>query len=582
MLVALLPHLRRLAAIMAALALGAVAAQPAAAPVRASKQLVVSANSHASEAGRAILRAGGGAVDAAIAVQLVLTLVEPQSSGIGGGAFMLVYAAPDDGDVGAITAYEGRETAPAAATPDMFIGTNGRPESFGNVGVGGLSVGVPGALRMLELAHREHGRLPWADLFAPAIALAEDGFEVSPRLFGLLNGFKRFARGDDFRAYFFDASGEPYPVGYRLKNPAYAAALKLLAAAGSAEPMHTGELAAAIAAEVRDNNVRPGRMTAEDLAAYSANASAPLCTPYRSWRVCGPQLPSSGGVTTQQVLGMLAHFELPDIRVEPVRAIHLFAEANRLAFADRNLYLADPKFVPAPVEGLLDAGYLRARAALIDPARAMPTISAGEPLPAAAWHYAQGSASERPSTSHFSIVDGFGDAVAMTTSVQGAFGSQLMVGGFILNNQLTDFDYVPTANGKPVANRVEGGKRPLSSMSPTMLLDERGRLRLIVGSPGGTRIIGFVAQSIVGVIDWKLDVQQAVSAPHFLAEEGPVELEEGTSIVVHEQALEALGHNVALNDMNSGLHAIAIEHSRRGRTLYGGVDPRREGAALGD
>jgi gamma-glutamyltranspeptidase/glutathione hydrolase len=575
------PWLRRFVpAALAALAIGTVAAQSAA-PVRARSQLVVSANPHASEAGRTILRAGGGAVDAAIAVQLVLTLVEPQSSGIGGGAFMLFYEAPGNRQTGGITAYEGRETAPASATPDMFLGANGRPESFGNVGVGGLAVGVPGALRMLELAHREHGRLPWADLFAPAIALAQSGFEVSPRLFGLLNGFKRFARGDDFRRYFYDAAGEPHPVGYRLRNPEYAAALEMLAA-GGAEPMHGGELAAAIAAEVRDNNVRPGRMTAQDLASYRANASPPLCTPYRSWRVCGPQLPSSGGVTTQQVLGILARFELPDIRTEPARAIHLFAEANRLAFADRNLYLADPQFVAAPVAGLLDPSYLRARAALIDPAKAMATIAPGDPLPAAAWRFAPSQPSERPSTSHFSIVDRFGDAVAMTTSVQGAFGSQLMVGGFILNNQLTDFDYVPTADGRPVANRVEGGKRPLSSMSPTMLLDERGRLRLLVGSPGGTRIIGFVAQTVLGVVDWGLDVQQAVSAPHFLAEEGPVELEEGTAVAAHEPALEALGHTVALNDMNSGLHAIVIEYSRRGRRLSGGVDPRREGAALGD
>ena len=565
---------------MAAFAATAATAQPSA-PVRASKQLVVSANSHASEAGRAILRAGGGAVDAAVAVQLVLTLVEPQSSGIGGGAFLLFYEERAAGRDGGITAYEGRETAPAAATFDMFLGANGRPEPFNTVGVGGLAVGVPGALRMLESAHREHGRLPWADLFTPAIELAENGFEVSPRLFGLLNGFKRFARGDDFRGYFYDATGEAHPVGYRLKNPEYAAALKLLAA-GGAEPMHTGELAAAIAAEVRDNNVRPGRMTQQDLASYEPHVSAPLCTPYRTWRVCGPQLPSSGGVTTQQVLGMLARFELPDIRTQPVQAIHLFAEANRLAFADRNAYLGDPQFVTAPVAALLDAGYLRARAALIDPQKAMATIAPGEPLPAAAWQFAPGTASERPSTSHFSIVDRFGDAVAMTTSVQGAFGSQLMVGGFILNNQLTDFDYLPTVGGRPVPNRVEGGKRPLSSMSPTMVLDDRGRLRLLVGSPGGTRIIGFVAQSIVGVVDWNLDVQQAVAAPHFLAEEGPVEIEEGTAIAAHEQALEALGHTVAVNDLNSGLHAIAIEHTRRGRVLFGGVDPRREGAALGD
>ena len=565
---------------LAALALSGVAAQTAA-PVRAETQLVVSANPHASEAGRRILRAGGSAVDAAIAVQLVLTLVEPQSSGIGGGAFMLVYDAPERGDAGAVTAYEGRETAPAAATPDMFL-ASGRPESFNNVGVGGLAVGVPGALRMLELAHREHGRLPWADVFAPAIELAENGFEVSPRLYGLLNGFKRFARGDDFRRYFYDAKGEPHPVGYLLKNPEYAAALKLLAGAGSAEPMHTGALAAAIAAKVRDNNVRPGRMTPQDLASYQAHASAPLCTPYREWRVCGPQLPSSGGVTTQQVLGLLAQVKLPDIATQPVQAIHLFAEANRLAFADRNLYLGDPQFVAAPVAQLLDPSYLRARASLIDPGKALGTVAPGDPVPATAWDYAPGTASERPSTSHFSIVDRYGGAVAMTTSVQGAFGSQLMVGGFILNNQLTDFEYVPVVGGKPVANRVEGGKRPLSSMSPTMLLDGRGRLRLLVGSPGGTRIIGFVAESIVGFADWGLDVQQAVAAPHFLAEEGPIEIEEGTALAAHEQALEALGHNVVVNDMNSGLHAIAIDYTRRGRVLSGGVDPRREGVALGD
>jgi gamma-glutamyltranspeptidase / glutathione hydrolase len=582
-----MPHARLLRlprclfAALAALALFGAAAQPAA-PARAEKQLVVSANPYASEAGLRILRAGGSAVDAAIAVQLVLTLVEPQSSGIGGGAFMLVYAAPENGGAGAITAYEGRETAPKAATPDMFLGPNGRPESFANVGAGGLAVGVPGALRMLELAHRDHGRLPWADLFAPAIELAENGFDVSPRLFGLLNGFKRFARAEDFRRYFYDGAGEPHPVGYRLKNPEYAATLRALAAAGGAEPMHTGALAAAIADRVRNNNVRAGRMTPQDLASYEAHVSAPLCSPYRAWRVCGPQLPSSGGITTQQVLGILAQLKLPDIQTQPVQAIHLFAEANRLAFADRNLYLGDPKFVSAPVAGLLDAGYLRERAALIDPGKAMATVEAGDPLPAAAWDYAPGAAAERPSTSHFSIVDRHGDAVAMTTSVQGAFGSQLMVGGFILNNQLTDFDYVPVAGGKPVANRVEGGKRPLSSMSPTMLLDERGRLRLLVGSPGGTRIIGFVAQSIVGIVDWKLDAQQAVAAPHFLAEEGPIEIEEGTALAAHVEALEALGHRVVQNDMNSGLHAIAIEYTRRGRVLLGGVDPRREGVAAGD
>ena len=578
---ALLARLGRVAmAAMAAVFASAATAQ-AVAPVRATNQLVVSANPHASEAGRQILRAGGGAVDAAIAVQLVLTLVEPQSSGIGGGAFMLVYAAPAAGERAPITAYEGRETAPAAATPDMFLNTTGHAESFGNVGVGGLAVGVPGVLRMLELAHRDHGRLPWRALFTPAIELAESGFEVSPRLYSLLNGFKRFARGEDFRRHFYDSSGEPHPVGYRLVNPEYAAALRLLAARGAA-PMYTGELAAAIAAEVRDNNVRAGRMTVEDLAKYTAHTSAPLCTAYRTWQVCGPQLPSSGGVTTQQILGMLGGFDLAALRNDPVPAVHLFAEASRLAFADRNLYLGDPQFVAAPVAQLLDQSYLRTRAGLIDPAKALPTVAAGAPLPLAAWEFAPSSPAERPSTSHFSIADKFGDAVAMTTSVQGAFGSQLMVGGFILNNQLTDFDYEPTVGGRPVANRIEGGKRPLSSMAPTMLLDGDQRLRLLVGSPGGTRIIGFVAQTIVGLVDWQLDVQQAVAAPHFLAEDGPIELEEDTPMAVHEAALEALGHTVALRDLNSGLHAIAIDYPNTGRVLTGGVDPRREGVALGD
>ncbi len=556
-----------------------VAAQPAA-PIRAKQELVVSANPYASDAGLRILREGGGAVDAAIAVQLVLTLVEPQSSGVGGGAFMLFYGAPGKRAPAAISAYEGRETAPAAATPDMFM-SNGRPEGFVAVGVGGLAVGVPGAMRMLELAHRDHGRLPWAKVFAPAIEIAEKGFEISPRLFQLLNGFKRFARGEDFRRYFYEEGGEPRPIGYVLKNPEYAAALRELAAKG-AEGLYTGDLAAAIAAKVQGNNVRAGRMTPEDLAKYRAHATQPLCTAYRSWRVCGPQLPSSGGVTTQQVLGMLGGFDLAKLRNEPAQAIHLFVEANRLAFADRTLYLGDPEFVPAPVTELLAPAYLRERAALIDTKKALPNVAAGVPRQGLAWEFAPGSPAERPSTSHFSIADKFGDAVAMTTSVQGAFGSQLMVGGFILNNQLTDFDYAPEVGGKPVANRIEGGKRPLSSMAPTMLLDAQGRLRLLVGSPGGTHIIGFVAQSVVGFVDWQQSAQQAVAAPHYLAEGGPVELEQDTDVVAQRAALEALGHTIAVRDLNSGLHAIAIDYTRRGRVLSPGIDPRREGAARGD
>jgi gamma-glutamyltranspeptidase / glutathione hydrolase len=573
-----------LAACAAVLAAGADA-QTTAPAVRADTQMVVTANGYATDAGLEILRAGGGAVDAAIAVQLVLTLVEPQSSGIGGGAFMLLYDAPAGSGKPQITAYEGRETAPAAATPDMFLNENGRAASFATVGVGGLGVGVPGVMRMLESAHRKHGRLPWAELFEPAIRLAEQGFEMSPRLHALLDGFKRFARGEQFRRHFFDAAGEPWPVGHRVKNPEYAATLRLLASDG-AEPMYSGALAVAIAKEVRENNVRPGRLTLEDLASYTAHESAPLCSPYREWRVCGPQLPSSGGVTTQQILGMLGGFELDELRDDPVTAIHLISEASRLAFADRNLYLADPQFVDAPVAALLGERYLASRAKAISYDSALPAVAAGVPSSAIAWRFAPSVPAERPSTSHFSIVDRTGDAVAMTTSVQGAFGSQLMVGGFILNNQLTDFEYQPEDDGKPVANRIEGGKRPLSSMAPTLVLDRRNRLRLLVGSPGGTRIIGFVAQTIVGVLDFGLDVQAAVAAPHFLAQEGPIELEDGTPLANRADALKALGHTVALRDLNSGLHAIAIDYSGNGqnakRALSSGVDPRREGVARGD
>jgi gamma-glutamyltranspeptidase/glutathione hydrolase len=569
-------------ALTAILSLVARCALSADAPVTASEQLVVTANPHASEAGISILRAGGSAVDAAIAIQLVLSLVEPQSSGIGGGAFMLVFDAPDGGATGAeIIAYEGRETAPAAATPDMFLDTSGNAAGYSSVAFGGLPVGVPGAMRMLELAHREHGRLPWADLFGPAIELAEQGFAVSPRLFFLLDGFKRFARAEKFRAHYYDESGEPRPTGYRLINEEYAATLRTLAAEGS-DAMYEGKLAEAIVAEVRGNSLRPGRMTLEDLRGYEAHVTAPLCSQYREWRVCGPQLPSSGGVTVQQILGILQTFDLAATRDDPVASIHLVAEASRLAFADRNLYLGDPSFVAAPVEGLLSRSYLSDRAELIARDRAMSSVTAGTPPPGIASLFAPSALPKVAGTSHFSIVDSHGDAVSMTTSVQSTFGSQLMVGGFLLNNELTDFSYTPQVDGRPVANRVEGGKRPLSSMTPSLILDADGRLQMVIGSPGGTRIIGFVAQTIVGVLDWGLNVQEAIAAPHFIAEDGPLELEEGTGLATHAAALRALGHRVAMRNLNSGLHGITIDYVDGGKRLAGGVDPRREGVAIGD
>jgi gamma-glutamyltranspeptidase / glutathione hydrolase len=549
-------------------------------PVRANEQMVVAANPHAAEAGIRILRDGGSAVDAAIAVQLVLSLVEPQSSGVGGGAFMLYSEeAETAGEPAPVTFYSGRETAPAAAGPDMF--QRGAAASYLSLAYGGVPVGVPGVMRMLELAHRDHGRLPWADLFEPAIELAENGFEISPRLYFLLDRAARNAGTEGFREHYFDADGRPYETGHVLINEEYAETLRLLAAEG-AEPMYTGSLAREIVERVHENEIGEGYMTLEDLAAYEAEKLAALCSPYRRWRVCGPQLPSSGGITVQQMLGLLERFDLSALHGDPVTAIHLVAEAGRLSFADRNLYMADPKFVDVPVAGLLAPAYIRQRSALIDPARAMRNVSAGEPLPAVASIYAPSPVTDLTSTSHFSIVDRYGGAVSMTTSVQGAFGSQLMVGGFILNNQLTDFAFDPVSNGRPVANRPEGGKRPLSSMSPSMVFDGQGRLRLLVGSPGGTRIIGFVAQAIIEVLDWDMNIQDAVAAPHFLSRGGEVELEEGTDLDEYADGLRALGNEVALRNLNSGLHGIVIDYGDSGRTLLGGVDPRREGVALGD
>jgi gamma-glutamyltranspeptidase/glutathione hydrolase len=556
-------------------------AQPAErVPVVAHEQMVVAANPYAVEAGIAILRAGGSAVDAAIAVQTVLSMVEPQSSGIGGGAFMLHFEAPErTSGKPRLTAYEGREAAPAAATEELFLDANGRPLPFPRIAWGGLSVGVPGVMRMLETAHREHGRLPWSELFAPAIALAEQGFEISPRLYFLLDRFADAAAARSFKAHYYDADGHALEPGTRLVNLPYANTLRAIAAQG-ADVMYTGALAQEIVATVNGNALNPGLLSLADLAAYTPHKSEPLCSPYREWTVCGPQLPSSGGIAVQQILAMAQSFELS--RDEPVAAIHVLAEASRLAFADRNLYLADPAFVSVPVESLLSPDYLRERAKLIDPAHAQTVVEPGRPGRLAAWDYAPSPFTDLASTSHFSIVDRWGDAVSMTTSVQSTFGSQLMVGGFMLNNQLTDFATQPRSAGQPVANRPEGGKRPLSSMSPSFVLDGEGRLHLLIGSPGGTRIIGFVTQAIVGVLDFGLDIQAAVAAPHFLAQSATLEIEEDSELLALSGALEALGHDVQPRSLNSGLHGIVIEYGDDGRTLYGGVDPRREGLALGD
>ena len=540
--------------------------------VSASDFMVAAANSHAVEAGIEILEAGGSAVDAAIAVQLVLGLVEPQSSGIGGGAFMLYFDAADR----EIISFDGRETAPAAATPALFLDANGAKMKFWDAVVGGRSVGVPGVLRMLELAHREHGTLPWARLFDPAIRLAENGFAVSPRLSEMIADDKHLKRYPATAAYFHTDAGEPLPVGHILKNPDYAATLRAVAKDG-ADAFHKGDIARDIVATVRGAADNSGLLSEADLAGYAAKIRPPVCVLYRAHNVCGMGPPSSGGLTVGMILGMLENFDMGKLAPGSVEAEHLFIEAARLAYADRGLYMADFDFVHVPVEGLLNSAYLKRRSRLIDGKESMGKAVPGTPPEKKTERRAPDGALELPSTSHFSIVDAKGNAVSMTTSVENAFGSRMMVRGFLLNNQLTDFSFQPEQDGKLVANRVEPGKRPRSSMAPTIVLGPDGGLRLVTGSPGGSRIINYSARSVMAVLDWGMDPQAALSRPHVTSRNGAVDLEEGTAAEGLKAALEARGHEVKVSVLTSGLHAILVENGK----LLGAADPRREGLATG-
>jgi gamma-glutamyltranspeptidase/glutathione hydrolase len=537
--------------------------------VVAQRFMVAAANPLAVEAGVAILRAGGSAVDAAIAVQMVLGLVEPQSSGIGGGLFLLHW----DDSGRAVTSYDGRETAPMAARAGRFLDSLGRPMDRYEAIASGLAVGAPGALRALELAHRRHGRLPWASLFAPAIRLAAEGFPMPRRLNRLLAREKNLAASAAARALFYAADGQPKPAGETIVNAAYAATLAEIAADG-ADAFYRGPIAADVVAAVRAH-ARPGDLTLEDLARYEAKERAPVCGSYRQRRICGMGPPSSGGVTLLEMLGLLEHTGFGRAAPGSEAALHFFAEAGRLAYADRLRYIADPEFVPQPVGGLLDPAYLRSRAALIGE-RAMGPARAGRPLGATA--LADAPDTELAGTSHVSIVDGEGNAVAMTTTIENQFGSRILVRGFLLNNQMTDFALFPEFEGRPAANRVEPGKRPRSSMAPTFVFERDGRLQAVAGSPGGPAIINYVAKTLVGVIDWGLDIQSAISLPNFGAAYGPTVIERGSAYEDLADALEKRGHTLNFSPQTSGLHGI----ERVPGGWRGGADPRREGVARGD
>ncbi len=502
-----------------------------------SRGAVSSADPRATAAGNAILAQGGSSVDAAIAVMLALTVVEPQSSGIGGGGFML----RADGASGALTTIDGRETAPADATPTRFLDANGKVLLRDARVFSGLSVGIPGNIALAAKAHAAHGKLPWAKLFAPAIALAEDGFVVNRRLYESLSGNKgRADKSASAKAVFFGADGEPLPVGATIKVPALAATFRALAAKGP-EALYGSKPAADLAAYVAGQTPQDGRMTVADITVYTAKERAPVCARYRVYRVCGMGPPSSGGIAVIQMLGQLERFDLAAMGPDSPLFWHLFIESQRLAYADRELYAGDADFVMVPVAGLVDPAYIASRSALISADTTLAKVEAGVPPGAP---LARGDGPEEPEngTTHFSVVDAAGNAVSYTSTIEGAFGSGLHWGGFYLNNELTDFTLTPEADGKPVANRVEGGKRPRSSMAPTIVFDAQGKPVLVIGAAGGPTIPVTVARAIIGVIDFKLGAQQALALPFAMSFGDSLLIEDGSALVAMKNDLTALGH----------------------------------------
>jgi gamma-glutamyltranspeptidase / glutathione hydrolase len=552
----------------------------------ASRFAVAAANPLATQAGYEVLKAGGSAVDAAIAVQMVLGLVEPQSSGLGGGAFLLHY------DGHQVEAFDGRETAPMKAGPNLFLGADGQSMAFGQAAVGGRAVGVPGALRMLEAVHRQYGRLPWANLFAPAIALSENGFKVSDRLHALLKADPYLRRDPQALAYFYRVDGSPHEVGHLLRNPALAQVLQKIATQG-ANALYVGEVAQAMVDKVRQHQANPGLLSLSDLSDYEPKKRLPICHAYTAnagdFRICGFPPPSSGAITVGQILGILASTPARSLALQggiPSAAwLHLYTEASRLAFADRNLYIGDPDFVDPPAGtwmSLLDPQYLAARSLLIAQgpgAKSMRQAQPGKPPGAKISHAPMPDQTEY-GTSHISIVDAFGSALAMTTTIESAFGARQMVHGFLLNNELTDFSFAPAdANGVPVANRVQPGKRPLSSMSPTLVFDQKsGQMVMTLGGAGGPFIIRQASMMVFAPLNWGMTVQEAANLPNFSSLNGPTLLERSRFPPQTISALRAMGHAVMELDLPSGIQAI----QRKGAGWLGGADPRREGNVMGD
>ncbi|MFK7858123.1 MAG: gamma-glutamyltransferase [Granulosicoccus sp.] len=538
----------------------------------ANKHMIAAANPYAANAGLAVLTEGGNAIDAMVTTQLVLGLVEPQSSGLGGGAFLVYYDAETD----QLTTFDGRETAPMAATPTLFQDDEGEKLGFWDAVVGGLSVGTPGTVKLMYETHKAHGALEWASLVQPAIDLAESGFKVSERLHQLIsNDEERLSVHPDTKAYFFNEQGIPHAVGHVLKNQAYADTLKKIAAEG-ADAFYKGEIAQAIVDKIR-NAANPGVLSLSDLAHYAVKEREPVCVNYRDYNVCGMGPPSSGALTVGQILGLVQPYDLTGLGPTSVESWRLIGDASRLAFADRNRYMADSDFVPMPTEGLVSPEYLEQRSLLLKGDKALDSVSAGTPEWDHVMLFADDESIELKSTSHFSIVDSERNVVSITTTIENGFGSRLMSGGFLLNNELTDFSFATHNEGVPIANRVEPGKRPRSSMAPTIVMKE-DKPYMVVGSPGGSRIIGYVAKTIIAHLDWGMTVQEAINMPHAVNRFGTYDLEENTGATDLQTELEQLGFEVNVRGLNSGLHAIVIDNE----VLMGGADPRREGIAVGE
>lgn len=539
----------------------------------AQHHMIAAANPYAAQAGLAMLRKGGSAVDAAIATQMVLTLVEPESSGIGGGAFMLLW----DPATKKLTSFDGRETAPKSARPDMFLDAYGQPRSHGEAIPGGQSVGVPGLIAMLEQAHKKYGKLPWATLFEPAIKLAEDGVPVTKKLANLLKAYPQVAAMPDIKQHFARPDGSLIQAGDKLKNPELAASFRIIAK-GGAKAFYTGAIAQAIIDKVQHAPVNQGGMTLKDLAAYKAVERKPVCGLYRVYKICSMAPPSSGGVTVLQILTMLERYKPQELAPGSLSEVHLFAQASRLAYADRNFYLGDPGFVRVPVMGLINHGYLKNRGALIDANRDMGQAEPGTP-PQLHARFAPAPSQEIAGTSHMSIVDDRGQTVSMTTTVESILGSEMMAKGFVLNNQLTDFSFIPERDGKKVANAPAAGKRPMSSMAPSIVFDKNGKFLMAIGSPGGPAIIPYVAETLIAMLDGGLDPAHAVALPHFVMAGGPLQLEKDTPLGTLAPQLAAMGYEVrAASVETSGLHIV----ERVAGGYRGAADPRREGVALGD